>query len=384
MMKKYFKILLAVVLIFVFLEPINVLAQNADNSENSASAGETSETVRTSYEKAEVMSIEEKTQESEEGGVKQYQTIQEIKIKILSGKYKNEERVLENTVANDPFDLKFKEGDKIVVYIEELKDGTINVQIQDFWRLGILIWFIIFFLLVLLLVGGKQGLKSILSLIISIFLIFKVLIPQTLSGRDPMWLSLFVSILVAVITLLLVGGWKKKSIAAILGTAGGVIIAAILAIMVGKIINLTGLSTEESRTLFYKFPNLKFQGLLFGSIIIGALGAVMDVGMSIASSISEVKKAEPNIRLGKLIGSGLTVGRDIMGTMSNTLIFAYVGASLPLLLLFANLGESYFKFLNFDFVAGEVLRSVAGSIGLVAAIPLTALIAGWLENYRKK
>jgi len=106
--------------------------------------------------------------------------------------------------------------------------------------------------------------------------------------------------------------------------------------------------------------------------------------MSIASSISEVKKAQPDISLGKLIKSGLNVGRDIMGTMSNTLIFAYVGVALPLLLLFTKFGESYLKFLNFDFVAEEVVRSIAGSIGLIATIPLTALIAGFLENYRKK
>ncbi|PIY78748.1 MAG: YibE/F family protein, partial [Parcubacteria group bacterium CG_4_10_14_0_8_um_filter_35_7] len=123
---------------------------------------------------------------------------------------------------------------------------------------------------------------------------------------------------------------------------------------------------------------------LFASIIIGALGAVMDIGMSISSSVTEVKKTYPYARMQELIKSGLTVGRDVMGTMVNTLIFAYVGVSLPLLLLFTKYGGSYLKFLNFEFVAEEVVRSIAGSIGLVAAIPLTAIIAGYLEGAKRE
>ncbi|MEA3272292.1 MAG: YibE/F family protein [Patescibacteria group bacterium] len=326
------------------------------------------EPTATYYEKAKILEISG------------FGEIQDINLKILSGKYKGEEKTVENSMLYNPLGLEFKVNNKVVVYIEEFADGTSSLYIQDFWRLWPLIGLIIGFLLLLLIVGRMQGFKTILSLIISIVLIFYFLIPRMLDGGNPIVLALIISVIVTVITLLLVSGLKKKSVAAILGTIGGLLIATVLAITIGKIANMTGLSNEESRLLYANFPNLNLRGLLFAGIIIGALGAIMDVGMSIASSIAEVKKAHSKISFTGLVKSGLTIGRDIMGTMTNTLIFAYVGVSLPLLLLFTELGESYIKFLNFEFIAEEVIRAMTGSIGLIATLPLTAIIAAYLES----
>lgn len=340
------------------------------------------EPIETSYEKARVLDIKEKEIVPSEEDVFLTETyvIQEITLQILGGKFKNKEKIVENNTLYNPLGLGININDKVLVFVEEFEDGTSSFYIQDYWRLPSLMWLVVVFLLLLLAFGKLKGLKAILSLTISIFLIFKIFIPQILIGSDPIKLSLIISIIVTVVSLFLVSGFKKKSVAAILGTSGGLLIAAILAIIVSKISNLTGLSSEESRLLLINFPELNLQGLLFAGIIIGALGAVMDVGMSIASSIAEVKKAHPKAGFSKLFKSGISVGRDIMGTMTNTLIFAYVGVSLPLLLLFTNLGESYLKFLNFEFIAEEVVRSLAGSIGLIATLPLTALIAAYLES----
>ena len=147
---------------------------------------------------------------------------------------------------------------------------------------------------------------------------------------------------------------------------------------------LTGFGHEETRTLFAKFPNLNFNGLFYSAIMIGAIGAVMDVAMSISSSINEIKKANPKLNSKELFKSGVRIGKDIIGTMSNTLIYAYVGASLGLLLLFSSFGESYLKIFNFEFMAEEIIRSIAGSIGLIGAIPLTAMFAAWFETRSKK
>ncbi|MEA2065442.1 MAG: YibE/F family protein [Patescibacteria group bacterium] len=343
----------------------------------------------TSYEKAKILKIKNETIKTDKNSDEPtsgniiFTDIQKIKIEILSGKHKNEIKIIENSLSNNPMDIKIAEGDKILVYLEEYGQNEYSVQIQGFYVFNKLIFFIALFFCFLIIIGGKQGLKAIVSLIISVWIILKIFIPQALTGFNPISLALITAIAITFISLTLISGFKKKTFSAISGTISGLIIAAIFAIIAGKLTHLNGLSNENARTLFSQFPNLNFSGLLFAGIIIGALGAVMDVAMSISSSISEVKKAHPEIGKYKLIKSGMTVGKDIMGTMSNTLIFAYTGSSIFLLLLFSQYGESYMKFLNFNFVAEEIIRSIAGSIGLILTVPLTAIIAGYLENKTK-
>lgn len=362
-------------IIILLLFPFYTFANNGTTSDN--------EETNYFYEKARVLSVQEKTRElksEETGEQKEVISFQEIKIKILSGDLRNEERVLENTLSLNPLDIKLQPGDKILIYIEKDETGNYSFQIQSYYVLSKIIILVLLFLLSLVVIGGFQGLKAIISLSLSVFLIFNFFIPMALAGISPIALSLVISTIIALITFLLISGLTKKTLAAILGTVGGVALAALIATIFGNQSHLTGLADENARTLFSEFPNLNFKGLLFAGIIIGALGAVMDIAMSIASTITEIKKASPNIQRKELIKSGINVGRDVMGTMSNTLIFAYVGSALFLLMLFSNQSESYIKFLNFNFVTEEIIRSIAGSIGLVLAIPLTAIIAGYLEN----
>jgi uncharacterized membrane protein len=195
-----------------------------------------------------------------------------------------------------------------------------------------------------------------------------------------------VAIISTTITFVLISGFTKKAAAATVGTAGGVLIAALISMIVGRAAHLTGMSSEEAQMLMYIPQNIKFnfRDLLFTGIIIGALGAVMDVAMSIASSLEEIKKSNPSISMSKLIKSGISIGRDIMGTMSNTLILAYTGASVPLLLLFMAYNMSYTKIINLDLIATEFVRALSASIGLILAIPLTALAAGMLFSFKGK
>lgn len=334
------------------------------------------------YEKAEVMEIKNiAVEESEESMYFDGDTsAQEVKLRIFGGKFDGQEKTIENNLLFNPLAMKFEEGDKVLVFIEEYEGGEFSVYIQDFWRLPYLLGFVGLFILLLIIIGGKKGAKAVLGLGFSIIIIFEFLIPRILDGGNPVTLTLMIASIVTVVTLLLVGGLEKKTYAAMIGTIGGVAVAMVLAMLAGNIANLTGLASEESRLLYSNFPDINLKGLLFAGIMIGALGAVMDVGMSIASSISEIKKIHPKADFKKLVSAGFNVGRDILGTMTNTLIFAYVGVSLPLLLLFTELGESYLKFLNFEFIAEEIIRSMAGSIGLLAALPITALVAAYFEN----
>ncbi len=329
--------------------------------------------------------IIENIQESVQKNGQQVTSQQKIKVKILSGPLKGKTYYIFNTPSNNPLSLKIKVGDKVLLYAE--KDGKkYDVQIQGFYILPDLLLLLFLFLALIAIIGGKQGIKTIFSLLLASVLIFKFFVDGILSHHNPILLAVLISSLITIFTFIFISGFNKKSLSAILGTVSGVVMAALIAWFFGNLTHLNGLASENARNLLYDGVSLNFKGILFAGIILGALGAVMDVAMSVASTIAEIKKAQPNIDQKGLIKGGMAVGKDIMGTMSNTLIFAYVGSSLFLLLLFKQSGESYLKFLNFNFVGEEVVRSLAGSIGLILTIPLTAFIAAYLETHfsRKK
>lgn len=336
------------------------------------------------YAKALVKDIQEiQKQEQIDQAIKTI-TQQELTLLILNSKLADQEFKIINEITNNPLDIKLKQGDKIIINIEEYSEDNYKIFIIGYYRLPAILGLISLFILFLILLGGKQGLKTVISLIFSIFLIFKFLIPQILNGTNPLILALIISVLIAFITLILIAGLNKKALIAILGTLGGLIIAIIISYLFAKLSYLNGLSSEEARTLFYKFPEINPEGIFFAGIIIAALGAVMDVAISIASSLTEIKEANPQANFNRLFKSGIKVGKDIIGTMSNTLIFAYVGVSLPLLLLYTEFGDSYINFLNLDFITDEIVRSMGGSIGLIAVIPITALLGAILYSQTKK
>ena len=366
------KSFLIFVLFYFLFSPVFCLAQQQDP-------------LVTSYEKAVILESQEITRKITENdpefsrGSEGIISAREVNLGILSGKFKGKKKLLEYSEFVNPANLEIRQGDKVIVYLQEFSDGNFEVQIHDYYRLPQMIFLVILFVFLIVLIGRGKGLRAAISLLISVFLIFKIFIPLALKGINPVWLALTISSIIAIVTLLIITGFKKKTLSAILGTIGGVICSVIIAIIFGNLFRLNGLSSEEARILSVSF-SLNFKGLLFSGIIIAALGAVMDISMSIASGISEIKKAQPEISRRKLVKSGIAMGQDIIGTMANTLIFAYFGASLFILLLFTKFGESYLKFFNFDFFAEEALGAIAGSIGLILAVPITAFIAGYLES----
>ncbi|MBU0649020.1 YibE/F family protein [Patescibacteria group bacterium] len=342
----------------------------------------------TGFEKARVIGLETKSQAVEFEGGERVETYREIKLEVLSGGHKGEQFAFADSPETNPLKKDVRVGQKLLVYVEDFEDGAARVSIDSFYRVPELLLLVLVFLLLLLVLGGwRKGLKTILSLMLALILIFKVLVPAILAGWSAINITMIIAALVTFITLALIGGMNKKSYAAMLGTIAGVLVAFLFSYIFTELANLVGLSTEENRLLAGQNPDLNAKYIFLSAILIGALGAAMDVAISIASSISEVKSANQLAGFKKLFKSGINVGRDIIGTMSNTLIFAYVGAALPTVLLFHQLGQSYFKFLNFDFIADEVVRSIGGSIGLVAVIPITAFIASYffsLESGKKQ
>ncbi len=306
--------------------------------------------------------------------------MQKVKLEILSGEYKGEILNIDNHLSdNEAYNIFVKKGENVVVVIEEYEDGY-DVYIADYYRSNYLLYLVILAMILVLTIGRFKGLKAIISLSLTVAAIIYILLPQVLKGAQPIPISIMISIGVTVITIFLVGGINNKSLSAILGTSFGVVIAGIISYIVGTKAHLTGLSAEEATMLLYipQEVSFNFTSLLFSGIILGSLGAVMDVGMSISSSIDEIYNANPDMSMKSLFNSGMNVGKDIMGTMINTLILAYAGTSIPILLVFMAYETSLTKILNLDVIATEIVRSLSGSIGLILTIPITALIASFL------
>jgi uncharacterized membrane protein len=305
---------------------------------------------------------------------------QVLELEIISGEYKGtviqSEHILDENYA---YNIYVDEGDEVLVFLEKSDDGRLlNAFVTERARQKYLIWLTIAFFACLVLLAGRKGLASVIALTLTGLGVFRFLLPNILKGYNPIMLSLIVCGAVIVVTLILINGFTRKTYSAIVGTSGGVIVAGILAYGVGQVAQLTGLGNQEAQMLMFIPQGIQFnfQGILFAAIIIGALGAIMDVGMSIASAMHEVETAKPDIETKKLIQAGINVGKDMMGTMSNTLILAYTGGALHLLLLFMAYEIPVVEIVNMDMIASEVVRAMAGSIGLVFTVPITAVVSG--------
>ena len=234
---------------------------------------------------------------------------------------------------------------------------------------------IAFFFLSILIIGRKQGVKAILGLMITILAVYFVMISYIYQGYSPIVMSVITSIGIIVITFIIIAGFNKKAFTAAVGTAGGVILSGVIAFVFGNLAKLSG-GQEEAVMLSVSAQNIvfNFRELLFAGIVIASLGACMDVGMSIASSLDELKKKKPNMTGRELFKSGMNIGGDVIGTMTNTLILAYVGGALNLILLFMASDMGFSNIINKETIASDVISALAGSIGVLYTVPITAAV----------
>ncbi|APQ78150.1 YibE/F family protein [Clostridium botulinum] len=300
-----------------------------------------------------------------------------VNVKILNGKYKDKVIDMDNLVSDKTYHETYaKKGNEVLINIEEDNKGNIKkAYIYEVVRYKYLKGIIILFLVLLSLLGGMQGIRSVLALLITTYAVLKILIPLIMVGFNPILVSIIICIGVSILNLLIISGKNKKSYAAIIGTLGGVMVAGIIALISSNILQVIGLTDEEAQMLIYITgnPKFNFRGLLFSGILMGALGAVMDISMSIASSMKEVKINNLDISKKQLVKAGFNVGRDIMGTMANTLILAYAGGAMYTLLLISSYKLPFERMLNQDVMAAEIIQALCGSIGLIFTIPITTL-----------
>lgn len=294
-------------------------------------------------------------------------------VKILTGEKKGEVIIVDNMLTGNPYyDINLKKGSKVVLHVEEDGDSS-EFYLESLYRANAITFLMLLFALILVLVGRKKGLYSLISIIITCLLIVYLLSPMILFGIHPIFSVVLVSLLSTATTMYLVGGFNKKSTSATIGCVLSLIVAGLLAILTVKVANLTGFNDEQTIFLYAAHPELNFIGIAISIMILATLGAVMDVAMSIASTINEIFELDNTKTVKELFKSGMNVGRDIIGTMANTLILVYIGGSLPLLLLAANI--DFQKFVNLNQVVTEISSALIGSIAIVICVPITAIVA---------
>ena len=336
--------------------------------------------------KAQVLEIEyDDTAEKRNVSLEADIRYQHLKIEILDGSHKGETMTIRHTIERImPGYYIFKAGDKLLIRATEDNGKIETVKIQEKVRDTQVYLIVGLFVALLLIIGGIKGLKTLVSLVIAVAMIFFGYIPLIIKGVSPILASLGISIPVVIITLIIISGKNIKTFVAIIGTSLGVIISGILAFIFGNFAHLTGLADDSSISLAYipQFRNLDYKGILFGTILIGAIGAIMDVAISIASALYEINDLDKNISKKNMIISGMNIGKDMMGSMSNTLILAYVGTTLHLIILFIVYRIRFTEIINLDSIATEIIRAMAGSIGLIITIPVTVVIGTAI--YKKK
>lgn len=360
-----FKIFVAGIVFFLLISPSAVFAQTTPPPEE--------------FYKAEVMEIvtsgetfidEDKTQP--------YQT---VKVRILDGKEKDKEVTLDHgkmtTISKDQL---VSVGEKIVLLKLPTPAGS-AYQIIDKYRLPTLIPIVLFFFVLVLILSRWKGLGSIVGLIVSIAVIMLFIVPQILQGRDPLLISIIGSLFIMSVTIYLAHGFSRKTHIALAATVLSLILTGFLAYFFVNVMHLTGLGNDDATSLrFGPTENINFQGLLLGGIIIGALGVLDDITTSLSAVIEELKIANPGYTFRHLVTSGFRIGSEHISSLVNTLVLAYAGAGLPLFLfLILNpLGHPLWVILNSEIIVEEIVRTLAGSIGLVLAVPITTILAAWM------
>ena len=373
---------------FLFVLMISLLTGNIFADETLENTVETQENVANLEDNIEIIEttgvVLDVSEQREEINGTMKDILQDVKLRITEGEYEGEEFSttynlsydVEGKIVGYPLDV----GDKIQIQIQEDESGTI-VTITDYDRNAYLLLMFIVFLLSVVLIGGKQGIKAIMALIVTILAVYFILIKGMFAGGNPIVFSIGTCIFIIATTFVIVGGFSKKILTASLGTLGGVVLAGIAAAIFSHLCKMSGAGEDAIQlSINMTTMNFNFRDLLFAGIIISALGACMDVGMSIASSLDEIKQKTPNITHKELFKSGMNIGKDAISTMTNTLILAYVGGAITLILLLMACNVEFLNIVNKETIAQEILSAVAGSMGVVYTVPVTAFIYSLLNR----
>ncbi|MBE6982444.1 MAG: YibE/F family protein [Ruminococcaceae bacterium] len=311
---------------------------------------------------------------------------QAMHVKITSGQYKGQTMLATNYIGplyGDPLEV----GDNVVLIISTYANGDHTAEVYEYDR-STPIWIVVgLFLLIAVAVGGKTGAKSLVSLVITLLSVFLILIPALLKGAATLPMTLLVCAYITVVTMTILGGIQKKSLCAMAGTVMGIVFAMAFGLLAQSMTRVSGLRTEEAEPLLQLLNTgtpIGIRGLLVAGVIICSLGASMDTTMGISSSMTEIHTANPSLSFMELFRSGMNVGRDMVGTMTTTLVLAVLGGSFVQILYFYTLGLSYNYLTSTPYFSVEIISAVASSVGVILSIPLTALVSAFALSRKGK
>lgn len=303
-----------------------------------------------------------------------------LEVKVLTGEHKG--AVLETANFLSAYaNVDAKVGTKVIVRLDVDEQGELYVvSVPAYNRAPVMLGLALIFAALLVIIGRKKGVMALVGLVYTLACIWFIQVPMILRGAEPVLVSIIIVALTTAASLLFLTGLSRKTLCAVLGCVCGVGVAGIFAAVSGSISQLNGFNLPEAEDLVLRATQdtVRISGLLVSGILVASLGAVMDVAMSISSSCWELRQLNPGLPKAALFRSGMNIGRDAMGTMANTLILAFAGASLNTLLLFRIYGYPAIQLFNSDAIAVELIRGLAGSIGIILTVPLVAALSAAL------
>jgi uncharacterized membrane protein len=324
------------------------------------------------YAVAEVKNIQQIESEDPESNEKVFA----VDLDFKSGPYAGKTMQAEHFESpGSIYNLNLEKGQTILAVAEQQEDQLL-VGVDEHFKSQRLMLLSMVIIIAIAGIAGVNGVKAMLALFFTLIIIFGVMARLLLKGVSPIPLTIGCSLIIVAVNILIIAGRTRKAMIAGIGTLSGVILAGIFGWAAAALLKLNGYSGDESTFLQILNSSIDLRGIMISGVIIGALGAVMDVAISISSSLLEISMANPLYTRARLFESGMNIGRDIIGSMVNTLILAYTGASLTLILVFAMQREDFplIKIMNMEFICTEITRSLAGLFGMVLAIPITALV----------
>lgn len=310
---------------------------------------------------------------------------QVVELKITSGPFSGKScQAISPNVSNSG--AYCVPGLKVIARIVARPGGQFTATVYNYDR-GVFLWILIgLFFFLLCLIGGKKGVTSSAALIFTFVCIIFLYIPLMYIGVSPFWAASLAAAVITCMTMFLVGGWSSKTVCSIVGTLAGILAAGLTAQLFGSLAHISGMNVSEIEVLAYigTYSKLNVSEVLFSGILISSLGAVMDISMSVASVVSEIHSTAPELSAKELFRSGMRVGRDMMGTMSATLILAYAGGSINTLIILYAYSMPYLQYMNGYDIAIEVLSGISGAIGVILTVPFVSAVSSFLMTRRKK
>ena len=311
---------------------------------------------------------------------------QRCQLEILDGMFQGQTvsgvNMLNGSLEQDKV---FQPGDKALVVVSHDGDTITNVTMSDHYRLSWGLVMAIGFAIFLIMFAGPTGVRAIASFVLTVLTLWKVLVPLYLKGYNPIWIGLAITLFLTVLIIALVYGFDRRCWAAVSGSFLGILVTCVLGVLFTDLFQIHGAVMSYSESLLYSgYQDLNLTQIFMASIFIGASGAIMDLSVDITSAVYEVVEKRPDLTWWEATRSGMNVGRAAMGTMTTTLLFAYSGGYVALLMVFMAQGTPVENILNYKYVAAELIHTVIGSFGLVTVAPFTALCAGVFLTRREK